>query len=543
MRAPHSLARNTVAQSASRLIAYVLSFASAPIIVQGLGLRNFGIWALTGALAQYAGLLDLGIGVSLGRYIATFQDDRRRCGQFMAIGWLSVLVMALALTGAAILIAPFLAHTLHGVSRAAMLQVLVASAVLLSCTLFISVITAYPIGRRRMVVPNVGLTIGSVINFIASVGAIGFGAGLPGYAIANAVAGVISVAVLTALVMRAEGAPPLARPDLPGIREFLAYSSKSQLVRLMELVNYQTDKIVIGFAVGPAAAGAYDLANRAAIAARQVGVYATSAADIELAALMARGGIERVRQRYGRFTEIAAIFGFPPVLLVIAGAPLLLQAWLKHSPSIAAPVLVALSVAYLTAVSTGVGYGVSRAAGQPGIVARTAVATAAANIVLTSILAPIFGVWGVLSGTVLALNVGAIAQIIYVHRRFGLPAASYLGAVMPALRAYVILALPIAVVAYSGVVTTRGGAAIAIACLTTGYLIACLMWASRTGKLPSAVRERLPRLQLLQPPRNRRGSPRTQWRFESSSTSPQEDRARHRAGEPASSAAGAQGRR
>ena len=74
-RQTSSLVRNTVAQSGGRLAAYVLSFVSAPIVLHGLGLRNFGIWAVSGALAQYAGLLDLGVGFSVARYIARDPDD------------------------------------------------------------------------------------------------------------------------------------------------------------------------------------------------------------------------------------------------------------------------------------------------------------------------------------------------------------------------------------------------------------------------------------------------------------------------------------
>jgi hypothetical protein len=42
---------------------------------RGSGLRQFGIWALTGALAQYVALLDLGAGASLSRFIAKHHHD------------------------------------------------------------------------------------------------------------------------------------------------------------------------------------------------------------------------------------------------------------------------------------------------------------------------------------------------------------------------------------------------------------------------------------------------------------------------------------
>ena len=70
-----SLLRNTVAQSAPLMVGYIFSFVSAPVVIAGLGLRQFGIWALTGALAQYVALLDLGAGASLSRFIAKHHHD------------------------------------------------------------------------------------------------------------------------------------------------------------------------------------------------------------------------------------------------------------------------------------------------------------------------------------------------------------------------------------------------------------------------------------------------------------------------------------
>ena len=160
------------------------------------------------------------------------------------------------------------------------------------------------------------------------------GARLPGYALANAGAGG---------GFRGRGrrnrdsrrgpAALLPVPALGQARAFLAYSTKNQIVRLMDLVNYQTDKIVIAFTVGPTAAGAYELANRVAIAVRQVGVYATSAIDIELTSLLrdarAASGASSLPPLHRDSPRSSA---FPPVLLAMATAPLLLRAWLSHTP-------------------------------------------------------------------------------------------------------------------------------------------------------------------------------------------------------------------
>ncbi len=494
---PASLVRNTVARSAGSLTGYILSFVSAPIILEKLGLRMFGIWALTGALAQYAGLLDLGVGISLERYIAAHAEDRRACGQFIAIGWLSVVAIAVVLCPIAVLGAAPLSRALGGISVRDMHVVLYSSLVLLSCSMLTAVVASFPTGRRRMVVPNIGYTIGAVINFSASVGSLALGARLPGYALANAGAGVLTLCVVVALVIHAEGPLPLARPRVRRVREFLSFSIRTQLVRIGDLVNYQTDKVVIAFAVGPAAAGAYEIANRVAIATREMGIFVTSAVSVELTAVMARSGLNAVRARYGRLTEVAAALSFPPVLLAMATAPLLMNAWLSHSPPYAIPVLVALAGAYLAAVSTGVSYAVAVAAGEPGIVAKASVAASLANIVLTVALAPLFGIWGVLAGTVIALTCGAIGQVVLVHRRFSLPAASYLHAVGPALTTYVLLAVPIAAISYGHFVHSRVAEAVLFVLLGLAYLGACGAWVVKAGRLPAAVLSRLPKIVWL----------------------------------------------
>jgi O-antigen/teichoic acid export membrane protein len=494
-----SLARNTVAQALPRLAGYILSFLSAPIIVSGLGLRNFGIWALTGALAQYGALLDLGVGVSLARYIAAHTDDRESCGQYMAIGFGAVIAIGALLGAAAMLGAPIVRGALHGISLAHMRLVLGCSVVLLCCSMVSGVITAYPIGHRRMVVPNIANAIASAINFVASVGSIALGAGLPGYALANAGAGIVSIAVVWLMVVRVEGRLPVRAARWPVVRTFLAFSVKNQVIKMMDLVNYQTDKIVIAFSVGPAIAGAYELANRVALAVREVGIYAASAIDIEFTAMRALHGFDSVRQRYRRLLEVAVTFGYPPMLLTIASAPMLLDVWLSHAPPDSAGVLAALCSAYLLAVSTGVSYSVAVAAGEPGTVARASIGAAVANVLLTVALAPLFGVWGVLAGTVVALSGGAIAQITLVHRRYDLPAESYLAAVVPPLRTYALFAVPVAAFCWSSPLHGRVVEGAALIAVAAAYGVACGAWALRSGRLPGAVTSRLPAFVRLRP--------------------------------------------
>jgi O-antigen/teichoic acid export membrane protein len=263
------------------------------------------------------------------------------------------------------------------------------------------------------------------------------------------------------------------------------------MMALSTLINYQTDKIVIGFSVGPSAAGAYELANRVASAARQVGIYPTVALLPTLTTDMSRFGIDHIRGRYARLTEVTSASAFPPLLLVGALAPILLGAWLSNVPPYSTAVLAALSLAYIANVSTGVGYVLGAAAGDPGIAARAAAGTAVANLAFTAALAPVFGIWGVLGGTVIALTAGAFAQVVMIHRRFSLPLSTYFAAVIPALRTCIVLAVPVAALSYSGVITGRALQACAVIALSLVFTVVYGAWAVRTGRVPEGIRRRV----------------------------------------------------
>jgi O-antigen/teichoic acid export membrane protein len=493
-----SLLRNTAAQAGPAAFGYILSFASAPIVVTGLGLRMFGIWALTGALAQYGGLLDFGIGRSLARFVAAHEHDRRACGEYMVIGLGAMLALFVVLTLAAVGLAPLLADALGHISTAAMRVALVSSVVLLVTSLTCVVIAGYPAGLRRMVAPNVGMALGAAINFCASVGAIAAGAGLPGYAVANAVAGLVSVAVVTIVVVRAEGAIPLAVPSRTRATEFLRFGAKLQLAWAMELINYQSDKIVIALSVGPSVAGAYELANRVAAAARQLGLLPSTVLLPTLTARFVTSGVEELRRDYEVFTERIVSIAFPALVLAGALSPLLFEAWLGHIPPDAAVVLPALVIPYLATVSSDLTKVVASASGDPSQVARIAVGTAVANLAVTASLAPVFGLWGVLVGTVVALTAGALFQVSMVQRRFALPAGAYTHAVLPSLRLCVALAAPVAVLAYSGVVQGRALQAVTVVLVSAVYGSVYLALSVRADRVPHRLLDYVPGLRRFQ---------------------------------------------
>ncbi|MGD0196565.1 MAG: polysaccharide biosynthesis C-terminal domain-containing protein [Solirubrobacteraceae bacterium] len=489
-----SLAANTIAQSAPVLITYLAGLASAPIVLASLGLRAFGIWALTGALAQYGGLLNLGIGQALARFVAVYDaaGDRRALGQTLALGLLSVPAVAVPLAAASWFAAAPLAHALHGIGVGAMRDVLLSSVTMVACALLTGALSAYPVGLRRMIRPNAALSVGALLNLIFSVVAALSSTRLVVYALANAAASVLTVAVVAVAVLSLEPRMQLRRPTRALAREILGFSLKDQLVVVSNLVNFQTDKIVIALFVGPAAAGAYELANRVAAAARLAGLYGTSALLPTVAAELVKTTREVLVAGYIRLTARVATITTPLLVLTIALSPIVLHAWLGVSPRYGPLVLAALSVAYIVNSTTAVGYAYLNATGHPGLSARANVAAAAANIALTVVLGELFGIRGILAGTVIALTAGAVYQVLLTHRLFTIPLRSYCTAIAPSLLLAVGLGAPATAVAELAHPLARGEQAAVCVAITACYALVYLAAAGYRDLLPRSLSSRLP---------------------------------------------------
>jgi O-antigen/teichoic acid export membrane protein len=494
-RTESSLARNSVAGTLPIFVGYGASFISAPIVLTGLGLTDFGIWALTGGFAQYGSLFDFGLGRSMSRFIAIHdaRDEQRAIAEVVGVGLIASLVIALALVGVAVALAGPVAGAVGHIDTRNMRIVLISSALMVGTAMLSRALIGWPTGLRRMTVPNVASAIGALVNFVLSVGVILAGGHLVAYALANALASGIALVIVAACIFWYEGLPPIAMPRRSLIREMLVFSVRQQVVALGELIDFQTDKIIIAFTVGPAAAGAYEIANRACFAARSVGVYAQAAMVPKFAADLVTHGPAAMTARYGQMAQRAAAVSFPGLFFCAGCAPLLMPAWLGEIPSRSVAIVIVLSLAYVIDVSSGVTFAMAAAGNAIKLPARTTAATVVINLALTAGLAPVLGVWGVLAGTFIALTIGAIAQIHLVQRHFGIDPRTHWRSILRPVVVSALLAVEVAVV---DIQFTHGFPRVVEALVVIGtallFGIQYVLIGARLDFLPHSISRRLP---------------------------------------------------
>jgi O-antigen/teichoic acid export membrane protein len=427
------LFKNTAAQSADLLTAYAFSLLLAPVMLHRLGLELFGVWAVTGAMATYAGLLDLGITRSLARFVALYDvdGDRAAIGECVGLGLLAVTAVGAAGTIVAVVGPSLFAGALDSITAADLRLVLLCSVAIFCFTAYRRVLNSVDIGLRRMVPPNVANVFTNVVNFAFSLAALLIHPDLVLYGAANALAYLIGIGAAVAGVRHVWGSVPLKWPTRERRRQIVGFGARTQLHAVADLVNLQTDKLILAFVVDVRAAATYEIAARVVIAARSVGLLTISAMIPTVTAHIAQHGREDLRRLYRRYTTLTVGLSYPVLTLTCVTAPYLLHAWLGDVPARAASVVVLLTAAYLLPTAAETAMNVAVGDGRPGLVSSNSIVTAAANVAMTLALAPLLGFWGVLAGTALALSIGSLVFVARFLRIYGLARRDHLRAVVP----------------------------------------------------------------------------------------------------------------
>jgi O-antigen/teichoic acid export membrane protein len=494
------LFKNTAAQSADLLTAYLFSLLLAPVMLDRLGLSLFGVWAVTGAMATYAGLADLGITRSLSRFVALYdvRGDRAAIAECVGLGLIVTTAVSAVAAAAAAITPGLFASSLGVLSVDDLRLVLLSSVAIYSFTTYRRVLNSVAVGLRRMVSSNVANVFTNVVNFAFSVGILLVHPDLVAYGYANALSYLIGIGAALVSLRYVWGSIPVAWPSAERSREVLRFGVSTQLHAFADLINMQADKLVLAFVIGVRAAASYEIAARVVLAVRSVGLLTISAMIPTVTALIAQHGRRVVPRLYRRYTRFTVGLAFPVFALTCVSAPFLLHAWLGEIPSHATGVVVVLTLGYLSQMSCVVAMNIATADGRPGFVASNSLVIAALNVGLTLALAPVFGFWGILGGTVLALAAGSAVFVVRFHRTYGLPLRDYGAAVLPPAGLALVLAagVALAVTLQGWETSSRFTSAGMVAAITVAYL--GLYWpiASRLGFLPD-------RLALRSPPRER----------------------------------------
>jgi len=409
-----------------------------PLVIRSAGMEGLGLWAACWSMAHAANIADCGVGASYSRFtaraIAAADATALNAAVGAGVGFHLTLSALVALSAWAL--GPRL------LTRLAPPQALAAQAPLMFACVLATVCLRLTLSAFRAVVAGAQRLdllgrIGSVSTLVeggAAAGLLLHGGSLRGLAVnALCFACLTSIAEGTAAWRLCPGlrVRPFAarRSDW---REILSFGARLQAARAGEILSAHVPRLALALGPGLLAAGAYDLAARAAGLLNVAGSLPLPVVQPLASRLETLHQRDRLRALVRAATRYVALLVVPATILLALRAGDLLQAWTgRVAPPGAVASMRWLAVAFAVALLLSPLRLTLRGAGLPGIEATAALTGAAINLILAISLAPRLGAPGVAAA---ASAAAVAAALILVGGARGRAPDLVRGCLAPALR-------------------------------------------------------------------------------------------------------------
>ncbi len=416
----------TLSALLTRLFALSLSFFLTPLVVHSIGLEAYGLWAILGSAVNYFALLDFGVGSSFVKYLAEFLERREydNVRDVTTFGCLFYIAIGVVFLPVVYLIGPhFLGYLRldHRYRHAAneLLLLVIAYFVLANA---LGIFGAFIVAMQRTEIAGLIDTCYQAVYGISLVLLLHLRFGI--YALPYAIfcaLGVTSI-IRVGLVFRMFGNPwsnPF-RLERDLLRRVFRFGFWMQINALSGVINLETDRIILGTFVNVVSVGYYELGNKLAALGRVLPATLLAPLLPAASAFDGRHDSKRLNAVYVRGTRYLALATFVITGFLIGAGSQILLVWMGRSYPYVTVVMAALLLSYAINNLTGVGTTIVRATAQPHYETYYAVIGSVINISATLILTPIYGLMGVVGGTVIGNVCGSIYFLWLFHKVRGL---------------------------------------------------------------------------------------------------------------------------
>lgn len=375
----------------------IIGFLLIPYIIRHIGKGGYGIWTLVASVVGYFGLLQMGVGSAVMRYVPLYDgrnEPQRANGTFSSamaiygVAGLIILVISLALANT-------LSRFFNQGWQFTVLVRLVGAAAAIAC--LTAVLDATIRSRERFVMANIVTLFTSVIRGVALLGALSLGYGLIGMAYVTV--GISAFGLFLNTIVFKRICPDLKfspkMVNAPHLRELFTFGIMAMLTSIGFMLRFQSDRIIIGKFMNMEVLGIY------AVVATLM-LYYRKAISASSRVLRPRFGYldgqnerkESVRILFKSTRFVAVIAGTISLLLMTIG-PAFIKLWVGEGFEAAFPVLAVLAVSYLADFSQSPCVSLLSGYGKMGTLAILFISEGIACIIMSLIFVQIYGLIGV----------------------------------------------------------------------------------------------------------------------------------------------------
>jgi len=438
----HRLVSNSALNFAGQSVVLAITIASSPYIVRKLGAEQFGIIAMVQAVAGFAGLLNLGLGRALTKYISElyWQEKFEEINRIFQTAWTVCFVIG-SLSFIAISVPHDLsARLLFGSDPTARpfatFAVLVAAGGLFT-SLVLESLGGIPSAVQHFRIQNVI----SVSSFVLKIGStilvLHLGFSVRAVLAVNLLFNVLTIIAYAAIARRY--LPTLRFRfllDPPSLHKLFSFSIPLLISTVSTLIVTRLDRFIMVDYLPLAAVTFYTLPNSLA-EKLTFGVGSVASAVFPFASeLHSQGNRHAVQELYLKGSRMVNIATLPLLALLTVVPYQILSCWLgKEYADSGAQVLALLGFAsYLNAI-TAVPTVVTLGTGNAWLPAYYALAGSVANIALNLTLIPRFGIIGAAMAILGSQIVSAPTFLVHTARRLnvsivGLVKGAFLGPIL-----------------------------------------------------------------------------------------------------------------
>ncbi len=490
-----SLKLNALSNWTTLCINVVVGFCLTPFVYQHLDKPGFGIWTLVGSFTGYYGLLNLGVGSAITRYVARYagQGDEESLNETT-----STAMTMFCCTGVlAVLVSYFIAEPLarffevkpeHFNDFRRVVRIIgLATAISFPGNVLGTIIRAH----ERFVASNCASVLSTLLGAGVSVVLLVRGWGLSGVAVAAVVA---ESTTLTANLILCRYLTPhvrirFARARWRMLRTLIAYGGVTTIIVVADLMRSELNSVVIGKCVDMAAVGVYGLAGTKIVKYMvQLVTAGLGVLTPRFAALDGCGDHDGARRLLVKALGVSSVLAFGASMLAIVFGRQFILWWMGPDFADSVPILWILATGVAFALAQNPAIGFMYALNKHYFYALATIVEGVANLTLSIILVSHYGILGVATASLISmLIIKILVMPIYVSRLAGLSVLDYVKPMMPACMVGALLtlaglALGVVTREYRGPGLLIGGGV----GMTAAYVFACAMVVSK-GK-PAAVK-------------------------------------------------------
>lgn len=430
------------------LVSIGVAFLLTPYIIAVLGKAGYGIWVIITSLIGYYGLLNLGITSAVSRFAALYigNKDLEALNTVFSTAFVVFLLIALVIVGLSWIVGPYLPYIFDSDYNDSLpfLVLVVGCSVALSfpTAILISLFVAH---ERYVQQSSLSILMG-LLRALLTVFFLERGYGLEGMAYAFLITAVFEFIAYSAVVWFYL---PWVRPNGRLVKfnmliQMLTFGLPTLVITVSGLMRTNLDSVVIGGMVG----------------IEEVAVYSVAALLIRYVFSIANSGLGIFTPRFARLVgeeqDVKPLFFsslyFASLIAATAGGGVLffgerfINLWLGDGFEDAIPILFILVSCYVITIAQIPGLTLLMALNKHKAFAAITFVEGIANVVLSVLLAPAYGIVGVALGTAIPmLVVKILIQPFLVSKLAEVSLLDYLKPMLiPILLGMVLFAAPFA---------------------------------------------------------------------------------------------------